>query len=153
MLGPLRAGEIERGGHDVLQVDRGIAFCALGHAGAGDEEGHTHAVVVHVLLSKQAVMAHGEPVVRGEEDPRVVGLSAGIERIEDAADLRVEMRDERVILAAMRFDGELGARHRREVFIAQPVRAANVVFVRIFGQKALWHRDTAQRIQIEILLR
>ena len=47
-----------------------------------------------------------------------------------AADLRVEVRDKRVVLAAMRLHCELRARHRREVFIAQLVRAADVVLCR-----------------------
>src|SRR5438034_8745742 len=95
------AGQFECRRHHVLQVNRRVNFSVGGCARSGDNERHANGVIVKVLLAEEAMMADGEAVIGREENPGVVGQAAPVELIENAADLRVEMRDESIVFAAM----------------------------------------------------
>src|SRR5713101_4777823 len=75
-------------------------------------------MIVKVLLAQQSVLTDGQALVRSENDDRVGRLAARFERVKNAANLRVEMRDESVILLEMDADHLWRARIRRENFIA-----------------------------------
>lgn len=135
MRRPLSPGESERRGHHVLQVDRLIAAFAHGHLWADHQKGHPHAVVVLILLAEQAVVADGETVVGGEEDPGVVGLAARFQGREDATDLGVHVLDQRVVLAPMHRDRGLNAGIGRQPLIAQVDVGGHDRLVGILGKE------------------
>src|SRR5262245_12830208 len=88
-----------------------------------------------------------------EEDPSVFSQAALIECIEDTAELRIKMRDQSVVFAAMNFHRLLGARKRTELFVAQIGPAADRIFVRVLLEEIPGRLDPRERILIEIFLR
>ena len=67
------AGEFERSRHDILKIDGRVTLLAGGNSRTEHDKRHTHAVIVHVLLAEQTVMAEGQAMISRKED---VGVSA-----------------------------------------------------------------------------
>ena len=79
-------------------ADRRLRDAALRRdAGRDDQQRHAGALLEQAHLLPQAVLAHVVAVVAGEDDDRVVGQPEPIERVDDAADLRVHEADAGVI--------------------------------------------------------
>ena len=107
---------------------------------------------VHVLLAHQAKLTDGQPVVGGEKDPGVVRLTIGFERLQDAADLGVEVGDEGVVFAPLGLDGPVGSRERSQPFVAQRPPGAHGLRMGVFGQGIDGHGNPLKRIAVQISL-
>ncbi len=68
--------------------------------------------------AKRVVLTDGQSVVGGEEDPGVVRLTAGLERLKDAADLGVEVGDQRVVFASLGLGCPIGPWVGSQSFVA-----------------------------------
>lgn len=139
--------------HDVLEIDCGVAGLSFGDVGSGNDEGHAHAVVVHVLFSHEAVVSNGETVVCGKKDERVFREARGFEGVEDTPDLGIEMGDESVVLASVNFHGVFRSGKGSEFFVSQTGPASDVVFVRIICLIGSGKGDSFEGIAIEKLAR
>ena len=104
-------------------------------------------MVVKVLFAHQPVLTDGQALVRCENNYGVGRLAARFERVEDAANLRVKMRDEGVILLEMDADYFRCARIRRENFIATV--EAGLDGKRMLRQKIGRNLKFLRRIQIQ----
>ena len=62
-----------------------------------DQQRHAGTLLEQAHLLPQAVLAHVIAVVAGEDDDRVVGQAEPVERVDDAADLRVHEADAGVV--------------------------------------------------------
>src|SRR6266849_1188295 len=104
-------------------------------------------MIVKVLLAQQSVLTDGQALVRSENDDRVGRLAARFERVKNPANLRVEMRDESVVLLEMDADYLRRARIRRENFIA----TVEVGFdqERMLRQEIRRYLEFLRRIQIQ----
>ena len=122
-------------------------------AWANRDERHVRAVIVQVLLAEQPVMADGQPVVGAEKDVGVLRLAGGVERVEDAPDLRVHVLDDRVIFLPVHLHCVVRARERPEFLVAQIGTAADGVLVRVLVEIIFRHLDAAQRVAVDVLLR
>ena len=138
-------GEFERGGHDVLKVNRGVDGLAFGDVRPDGDERHADAVVVEVLFAHQAVVPDGEAMVGSKEDVGVPLEGRGIEGVEDATQLGVHVGDDGVVFLAMDFDGEFGAGEGGEAFVAQVGAAADVGGVRVSRKESGGQRDAVER--------
>jgi hypothetical protein len=58
-------------------------------------------VVVEVLLAEQPVSPHGQAIITGQHDDGVLGLATGVQGVEDATDLGVEVGDHGVVIDEM----------------------------------------------------
>src|SRR5262245_60903195 len=99
------------------------------------------------------MMTDRQTVICRKENPRVVGQSALVELIEDTTDLRIEMSDNRIVFPALRLHRVLGARERRELFIAKIRAAAYRIFKGILRLKIDRQLNPLQRILVEVFLR
>ena len=75
-------------------------------------------MIVQVLLAEQAVAADGQAGIAGEDDNRVRFEPRLAQRVQNAADLGIEERDEGVVVREMLPHNGLGARPGRQAFIA-----------------------------------
>ena len=97
-LGPqalgLDARELEDGGCEVHGRAQCIGAGAAGDVGVDDDQGDVEVLVVdEVALLVQPVAAGHIPVVGGEHDDRVVGLSGGSQRVQDECHAAVDVAD------------------------------------------------------------
>ena len=93
-----RVDQVAEGGIDVQQVAKRVPRLALRNTGAAHNQGHMHAVFVHILLAHQTMSAHRQPVVPREDDDRVLLLPGLPQRGHHLTDLRVRVRDHRVVV-------------------------------------------------------
>ena len=107
----------------------------------------------HVLLAEQPVLTAGQSVVGREENVRVVFLSGLLELSQDAANLRVHVSDDRVILLAIDLHRMLGARERGEAFVSQIPAAFHLLVVRVLGDEVLRNGDLVERVAINEFFR
>src|SRR5690606_35939721 len=75
---------------------------------------HAKRVIVEVLLAKQPMLPNRETLVRGKDDDGVRRASAGLQSLQNAPNLGIQVTDDRVILPEMNADSLLGARVRRQ---------------------------------------
>ena len=150
-VGDGAAGEVEEGGHEVLEVDGGIDVGAGWGAGAGDDEGDAEGGFVHVLLAHEAVVADGEAVVAGEEDPGAGFEAGGGESVEDAADLGVQVSDEGEVFAAVELDGGLGAGEGGEALVAKIRAGGDGLGVGVEGEEVAEGLDASEGVAVEVL--
>ncbi len=149
---PLRndgADQVGHGGVDVEQVDkRGAA--AMRHARTGEDQRRLRAVVVEVLLAEQAVAADGDPLIRRENDDRVVGHAELAERLQQAPDVMVQPGDGCVVLVQRPADLRLAPRPRGQQLVADGHLA---VVERVHRQVAGRQGDVVPVVEVEIALR
>ena len=100
--GDLESGEGEHGGGEVGGDDHAVGGLATGLAWVVEEAGNAQRGFVHQPLSGEAVFAAEVAVVGGEEDDGVVGESAFLEFVHDAADAEVHAGDGAVVVADVR---------------------------------------------------
>ena len=84
-----------------------------------NNEGHSHAVVIHVLFADQAMASHREAVVRGKNNPGIFGHVRCLQAIEDLADLLIKVGDAGKVFLAMHLDSEVGARKQCQFLVTQ----------------------------------
>src|SRR5580765_1577670 len=104
-------------------------------------------MLIQVLFAQQSMLADGQTLVGRENNDRVSRLAAGIERSEHAAYLRVQMRDEGIILLEMNLNHFWGARKRSEDFVAPGVIRFDQK--RVLRQKIWRHLELLRGIQIQ----
>ena len=105
---------------------------------------------VDALLAQQSVAAQGEAVVSREDHPGVLFQAPLAECAEDAADLRVEVRHQRVVLTQLIADDPRIARPGRQVFVAT---AAHLPIVkRVLGEEVGGQGRGATPVPFEIRL-
>ena len=127
LLQDANAGQFEAGRHHVLQVNRRVDFSIAGDTGTDGNERHTDAMIVKVLLAEQTVMADGQTMIGGEKNVGVVSQRRFVECVENAADLRVHVRDDRVVFLPMHFDGMFRPREGAQFLVAESPTATNSV--------------------------
>ena len=95
-------------------------------AGPADEERHTQRDFVHVewagavAFAPKALVTEGAAVIRGVDDEGVVQLAAGVEAVEDAPHLVVDLADGGVVAPVAAADfvfGGVGTAHHAFVFV------------------------------------
>jgi hypothetical protein len=96
-FGGVRRCHLRERGVEVEQLDEPWARLSLGDAGPGEHERHAGAAFVEVLLEPESVLAGEVAVVAPEHHDRVVAQAQPVERVEDAAELRVHERDRGVV--------------------------------------------------------
>ena len=98
----------------------GSSFFASGrNVRPDDHERHSNAVIVQILFAHQTVLAARQSVIGGEKDPGVVRFAGRFERVQNASDHRVHVRDDRVVLLAIDLDRIGRARKRCQLLVTQ----------------------------------
>ncbi len=141
-LGCGDAGQLAQCGEDVEQVAHRVGPPAFRHSRAGDHQRRPHRVVIEILLAKEAVAADRQAMVAGKDDERALVLAARPQRIEDAADLRVEERDRGVIVGEMLADDLGRPRPGRQSLVAN---GEGAVIERVLRLEVLRQRRQCRR--------
>ena len=149
-FGRFNAGHLAGGGEGALQVDHRVDLSARLNARAAEDIRHADRMIVLVLLAHQSVLSDSQAVVGREDDDGVVGLAASFQGVEDAAEVVVRVRDDRVIFAAMHLHRLLRARERRQPLIAQLVVA---LVERMLGHVIRRDLDILGRVHIDVFFR
>ena len=144
-LGDLDAGQVADRRIEVAEVDLGAPALPLGEARPGDDQGHADGVLVHVLLAVQAVAADRQPLVAREDDDRVVRLAGLLQGGQDAADLRVHVRDHGIVQGQLLADRSGSARPGQELLVP----AAEVAVVeRMLGEEVRRQGDRVRVVSV-----
>ena len=130
------ARQFKQGGVKVEQIEQRLAPQASRHAGTAHDKRNAHAVVVEVLLAHEPVLAHAQAVIRGIDDDGVVAQSARVQRLEDAADIVIHVRDHAVVIGDVAPDFVFSARVAGEQLVAD---VANADIEGVFGQE-VWRQ-------------
>ncbi|MBA7709537.1 hypothetical protein ES703_118456 [subsurface metagenome] len=117
---------------------------------AAHYQGHVHAVLVEVLLTQQAVTAHGQAVVPGQNDNRVLRLSRFLQRTKHPSDLSVHVRNYGVVVGDVSADFLRRSRPRRQLFVADSHLA---VIKRMLRQEILRQNNLIRIVHLPVLLR
>ena len=115
------AHQLAQRGENVVEINECVRL-SLADARPGKDQRGLHAVFVQVLLAHQAVAAHCQAVIGRKNDDRVRGLARFFERLQDAADLLVEVGDHAVVISQMLADVRLGARPRGQPLVAPVIQ-------------------------------
>ena len=91
------AAKFAERGKDIEEVAHGLGALVRRNAGAGDDERHTQRMLIHVLLANEAVTAARDTAVGREHNDRVLGIRRGLQRVQHAANQRVEIRDVTIV--------------------------------------------------------
>ena len=84
-----------------MDVGVGVAGLTFRNAWAPEDQGAAHALFVDVLFAEESVAAHGEAVVGGVDDEGVLCVRGGVEGVDDASYLFIEMGYEAVVFAEL----------------------------------------------------
>ncbi len=147
-VGDGQAGKVAERREDVQQIGVAVARLAPRHAGAGEDQRHPHRVLVEVLLAHQAVLADRQAVVAGHDDDGVVGEAALLQHVEQAAGLRVQVGDHRVVLGDVAPHLRLVARVGGQQLVADVQRA---VVERVARQEVGRQRQPLRVVASQVL--
>ena len=86
-----------------------------------------------------------------KEDPRIVCFSGVVDRLDNATDHFVHVRDDRVILLPVHFDRMMCSRERSKFLVTEFLSRSNFFSKRILRQKVFGNQNLFQRILRNIL--
>src|SRR5690349_19601291 len=110
-------GQVEHGGEKVASADQMTDSHIFGNSGPGDYERHVYCLAIKVVtVAVKALLTEFFAVVGSDDEDGVAALGCLVEKIEQAADLRVEKgqavvigRDQRGLLVLCDSAGRVGA--------------------------------------------
>ncbi len=143
------AGQIQDGREDVHQVHH-RAGSAGTDAGSTNDERHTHAVFVQVLLAHQAVTSQRDALVGREHDDGVLVNAGLFHAVDQAADVLVQSGDHGPVFGELTADFLGRARPGRKQFVANDHLT---VVERMHGEEVPGQGDPGGIVEVQVAAR